>query len=52
MRFNRSFINVIGCGYAGIECALFLAGHGHKVHIKIIVMIVILQKRGKLMKHF
>lgn len=33
MRFNRSFINVIGCGYAGIECALFLAGHGHKVHI-------------------
>ncbi len=33
MKFNRSFINVIGCGFAGIECALFLAGHGHKVHI-------------------
>ena len=33
MGFNRSIVNVIGCGFAGIECALFLAGHGIKVHI-------------------
>lgn len=26
-------VNVIGCGFAGIECALFLAGHGIKVHV-------------------
>lgn len=30
---NRNFVNVIGCGYAGIEAALFLAGHGIKVHV-------------------
>ena len=33
MKFNRAFVNVIGCGFAGIECALFLAGHGIKVHL-------------------
>ena len=27
------FVNVIGCGFAGIEAALFLAGHGVKVHV-------------------
>lgn len=27
------FVNVIGSGFAGIECALFLAGHGIKVHL-------------------
>jgi len=27
------FVNVIGCGFAGIETALFLAGHGVKVHV-------------------
>lgn len=26
-------VNIIGCGFAGIECALFLAGHGIKVHV-------------------
>ena len=30
---NFKFINVIGCGFAGIETALFLAGHGLKVHV-------------------
>ena len=30
---NRSVVNVIGCGYGGIEAALFLAGHGIKVHV-------------------
>lgn len=29
----KSYVNVIGCGFAGIECALFLAGHGIKVHL-------------------
>ncbi len=30
----RSFcVNVIGCGFAGIECALFLADHGINVHV-------------------
>lgn len=33
MSFNRKFVNVIGCGFAGIECALFLASHGIKVHV-------------------
>ena len=34
MRTNRpEFVNVIGSGYAGIECALFLAGHGIQVHL-------------------
>jgi methylenetetrahydrofolate--tRNA-(uracil-5-)-methyltransferase len=26
-------VNVIGCGFAGIECALFLADHGINVHV-------------------
>ncbi len=30
---NNTFVNVIGCGYAGMECALFLASLGIKVHI-------------------
>lgn len=33
MPFNRKFVNIIGAGFAGIECALFLANHGVKVHI-------------------
>ena len=33
MKFNRSFVNVIGCGFAGSECALTLAEHGVKVHV-------------------
>ena len=33
MGFNRAFVNVIGSGFAGIECSLFLAGHGIKVHL-------------------
>ena len=33
MPFNRKFVNIIGAGFAGIECALFLATHGVKVHI-------------------
>lgn len=33
MPFNRKFVNVIGSGFAGIECALFLASHGVKVHV-------------------
>lgn len=33
MPFNRKFVNVVGMGFAGIECALFLANHGIKVHI-------------------
>lgn len=31
--FNRKFVNIIGTGVAGIECALFLANHGIKVHV-------------------
>ena len=30
---NKSVVNIIGSGYAGIEAALFLAGHGVKVHV-------------------
>ena len=30
---SKNVVNVIGCGLAGIETALFLAGHGVKVHI-------------------
>lgn len=30
---NNTFVNVIGCGFAGMECALFLASLGIKVHI-------------------
>lgn len=30
---NKAIVNIIGSGYAGIEAALFLAGHGVKVHI-------------------
>ena len=30
---NTTFVNVIGCGYAGMECALFLASLGIKVHV-------------------
>ena len=30
---NRSFVNVIGCGFAGCECALSLAEKGVKVHV-------------------
>lgn len=30
---NRLFVNVIGCGYAGCECALSLAEKGLKVHV-------------------
>lgn len=30
---NRTVVNIIGSGYAGIEAALFLAGHGVKVHV-------------------
>lgn len=33
MNYYMPVVNVIGCGYAGIECALFLAGHGIKVHV-------------------
>ena len=33
MNYYMPNVNIIGCGYAGIECALFLAGHGIKVHI-------------------
>lgn len=33
MPFNRKFVNIVGAGFAGIECALFLANHGVKVHI-------------------
>ena len=33
MSFYQRVVNVIGCGFAGIECALFLAGHGVKVHL-------------------
>ena len=27
------YVNIIGCGFAGIETALFLAGHGIKIHV-------------------
>lgn len=30
---SSNVVNVIGCGLAGIETALFLAGHGVKVHV-------------------
>lgn len=30
---NYKFVNIIGCSFAGIETALFLAGHGLKVHV-------------------
>lgn len=33
MGFRPQIVNVIGSGFAGIECALFLAGHGIKVHL-------------------
>ena len=34
MRISKpQLVNVTGSGYAGIECALFLAGHGIKVHL-------------------
>ncbi len=33
MNFYQRVVNVIGCGFAGVECALFLAGHGVKVHL-------------------
>lgn len=29
----KKTVNIIGAGFAGIECALFLASHGIKVHI-------------------
>lgn len=32
MKFSKT-VNIIGCGFAGIECALFLARHGINVHI-------------------
>ena len=31
--YRPKLVNVIGSGFAGIECALFLAGHGIKVHL-------------------
>ena len=30
---NLAHVNIIGAGFAGIECALFLARHGIRVHI-------------------
>ena len=30
---KHSFVNVIGCGYAGCECALSLAEKGVSVHV-------------------
>lgn len=30
---STNVVNVVGCGLAGIETALFLAGHGVKVHV-------------------
>lgn len=33
MPFNKKFVNVIGSGFAGMECALFLASHGVNVHL-------------------
>ena len=33
MAFKRNVVNVIGCGFAGIETALFLADRGVNVHI-------------------
>lgn len=31
--YRPKLVNVIGSGFAGIECALFLASHGIKVHL-------------------
>ncbi len=33
MRQKYNHINIIGCGFAGCECALSLAGRGEKVHV-------------------
>ena len=33
MSYVKNIVNVIGCGYSGIECALFLAGHDIKVNL-------------------
>ena len=33
MKFKSSVVNIIGCGYAGSECALSLADRGVKVHV-------------------
>ncbi len=33
MNYYQKVVNIIGCGFAGIECALFLARHDIKVHI-------------------
>ncbi len=33
MNYRKNNVNIIGCGYSGIECALFLAGHGIKVNL-------------------
>ena len=33
MGYVKNIVNVIGCGYSGIECALFLAGHDIKVNL-------------------
>lgn len=33
MKFKSNVVNVIGCGYAGSECALTLANRGVKVHV-------------------
>ena len=33
MKYRHNYVNVIGCGFAGCECALSLAGMGVKVHV-------------------
>ena len=33
MKFKSNFVNVIGCGFAGCECALSLADKGVHVHV-------------------
>ena len=33
MKFRHNYVNVIGCGFAGCECALSLAEKGVKVHV-------------------
>ncbi len=33
MKFKNNFVNVIGCGFAGCECALSLADKGVHVHV-------------------